>query len=172
MFVRCRKSRCSWYMHRVPPNGPTRIIWPLGTPDILSLSLFLFLSSPVSLFLSSPRYIRTASDWPWTYRRRRLRIRTQPSPFPRASPSGALGMHRRGRRNAIDSVILFREIERISSYLAAAQAAALSRGETCSIGFCSAILRFALARQRSPGKKANRRSLTSEEDDRFFVIIF
>lgn len=33
----------------VPPNGPTRIIWPLGTPDILSLSVSLLPCLPLSL---------------------------------------------------------------------------------------------------------------------------
>lgn len=134
-FVPCRKSLCSWYMHRVPPNGPMRRDV-RNNPDVRSFSLSISFSFfPLSLLVSLsssfsltyPRYIRTASDWPWTYRRRRLRIRTQPSlPFHARDRSVHSACTEEGE--GMRSIQLFFPVgSRESLYLPAAAAALSSR---------------------------------------------
>lgn len=109
-------SLCSLCMHRVPPNRPVRNNLPSRRSLSLVLPLLVSLSSSLSPEL---RYIRTNSDWPWTYRRGRSSSHSNATIFLSFSLSstrsfGALDMHRRGRRNAIDSVILSSRIQKIA----------------------------------------------------------
>ena len=149
-FVPCRKSLCSRYMHRVPPNGPMRRDV-RNNPDVrsfsLSLSLFLFFSLvfarlPFLLFLSHvpalyKNRLRLAVNLPTSSS---SHSNVAVSPFPRARPFGALGMHRRGRRNAIDSVILSSGIERIA-LPACCSRRFIFAGEFLQQGFTTVYLR-------------------------------